>query len=128
MSDHPIVFVAVAMLFAAMAAAADPSDSSSASGRDPAVREAQAAKQEEQQGRLKNDADRDQREQNKYARCDYLQGDDREYCIRRMNGEAPSAAASKAAASPGNFGCRCPRGKSGDWRCPQAGRCSIGYT
>ncbi|HLX81712.1 MAG TPA: hypothetical protein VKS43_14130 [Burkholderiales bacterium] len=87
MSDHPIVFVAVAMLFAAMAAAADPSDSSSASGRDPAVREAQAAKQEEQQGRLKNDADRDQREQNKYARCDYLQGDDREYCIRRMNGE-----------------------------------------
>jgi hypothetical protein len=85
MTDHPIAYVAVAMLFAAMASAADRSDSSD--GRDPAVREAQAAKLEEQQGRLKNNADRDQREQNRYARCDYLQGDDREYCIRRMNGE-----------------------------------------
>ena len=55
--------------------------------RDPAVREAQAARQEAQQGRLKDNADSEERERNKYARCGYLQGDDRDYCIRRMNGE-----------------------------------------
>jgi hypothetical protein len=55
--------------------------------RDPAVREAQAAKQEAKRGRLTNNADAAQREKNKYARCEALSGDDREYCIRRMNGE-----------------------------------------
>jgi len=87
MPDHPIALLAVALLFAAMAAAADPSDSSSAGSRDPGLREAQAAQREAQQGRLENNADREQRERNKYARCDNLPGDDREYCIRRMNGE-----------------------------------------
>lgn len=55
--------------------------------RDPATREAQAARQEERQGKLKNNADAEQRERNKYTRCDMLSGDDRGYCIRRMNGE-----------------------------------------
>ena len=87
MTDRPIVFVAVAMLFAAMAAAADGTDSSNADGRDPAVREAQAAKQEAKRSGLTDNADAAQREQNKYARCDVLSGDDREYCMRRMNGE-----------------------------------------
>jgi hypothetical protein len=75
------------MLFAAMASAADRSDSPNANGRDPAVREAQAAQQEARQGKLRNDADAEQRARNRYARCDYLKGDDREYCVRRMNGE-----------------------------------------
>ena len=55
--------------------------------RDPAVREAQAARQEARQGKLKDNADEAQRERNKYARCGYLTGDDREYCFRRMDGE-----------------------------------------
>ena len=81
MSNHSIAFAAVTLLFAVAASAADND------GRDPAVREAQAARQEMQQGTLKNNADAEQRERNRYARCDYLKGDDREYCIRRMNGE-----------------------------------------
>jgi hypothetical protein len=83
MSRHSISFAAVAMLFAVTAAAAD----RDTDGRDPAVREAQAARQEARQGKLKNDADAEQRERNRYARCDMLSGDDRGYCIRRMNGE-----------------------------------------
>ena len=55
--------------------------------RDPAVHEAQAARQEARHGRLKDNATPAERERNKYARCEALQGDDREYCIRRMNGE-----------------------------------------
>ena len=72
------------LLFLAFAATAADVDGDK---RDPAVREEQAARQEAKQGRLENNADREQREQNKYARCDYLQGDDRAYCIRRMDGE-----------------------------------------
>jgi hypothetical protein len=67
------------LAFSAIAADADK--------RDPAVREEQAARQEAKQGRLENNADREQREQNKYVRCDYLQGEDRAFCIRRMDGE-----------------------------------------
>jgi len=46
--------------------------------RDPAVHEAQAARQEARQGRLKDNATPEERERNKYARCESLQGDDRE--------------------------------------------------
>jgi hypothetical protein len=56
--------------------------------RDPVVHEAQAARQEARQGRLKDNADEAQRERNRYARCDvHKSGEDREFCIRRMNGE-----------------------------------------
>ena len=55
--------------------------------RDPAVHEAQAARQEARQGRLRNNADEAQRERNRYARCDVHTGEDRALCIRRMNGE-----------------------------------------
>ena len=55
--------------------------------RDPATHEAQAVQQEIRQGKLKENATPEQREANKYARCDYLQGEDKEFCIRRMNGE-----------------------------------------
>jgi len=55
--------------------------------RDPAVHEAQAARQEARQGRLRDNADAAQRERNRYARCEVHTGEDRELCIRRMNGE-----------------------------------------
>ena len=84
MPSHSISFFAVAMLFATMATAADRSKTDA---RDPSVREAQAARQEARQGRLKDNETPEERERNKYARCESLQGDDREYCIRRMNGE-----------------------------------------
>jgi len=84
MSNHSISFFAVAMLFATMAAAAD---RSTTDARDPSVREDQAARQEARRGRLTENATPEERERNRYARCDNLQGDDRQYCIRRMNGE-----------------------------------------
>jgi hypothetical protein len=55
--------------------------------RNPVVHEAQAARQEARQGRLKDNADEAQRERNRYARCDVHAAEDRELCIRRMNGE-----------------------------------------
>jgi len=85
MSDHPIAFLAVAMLFAAMAAAADRTDSSN-DGRDPAVREAQAARLEANRGRLRDESPA-QLERNRYIRCEGLPAEERGYCIRRMNGE-----------------------------------------
>jgi hypothetical protein len=84
MTDHPIAYVAIAMLFAAMASAADRNDSSD--GRDPAVREAQAAQQEARRGRLQDETPA-QLERNRYIRCEGLPAPDREYCVRRMNGE-----------------------------------------
>jgi hypothetical protein len=69
------------LLFLAFAATAADSDK-----RDPAVREAQAAKVEAKRGGL-TDADEVQLKQNRYARCDAHQGEDRDYCIRRVNGE-----------------------------------------
>ena len=69
------------LLFLAFAASAADSDK-----RDPAVREAQAAKVEAKRGGL-TDAAEDQLKQNRYARCDAHKGEDRDYCIRRMNGE-----------------------------------------
>ena len=77
--------IAGALLYSAIAVAADPSPSKS-DARDPNVREAQAAKVEAKRGGL-TDAGQAQLERNRYARCDAHQGDDRDYCIRRMNGE-----------------------------------------
>jgi hypothetical protein len=85
MSDHPLSLFAVAMLFAAMAAAADRSDTSN-DRRDPNVREAQAAKLEAQRGGLQDDSPA-QQERNKFSRCEGLPSDDRDYCILRMKGE-----------------------------------------
>lgn len=69
------------MLFAAIATAADRSDSSN-DRRDPSVREAQAAKRE----RVQNE-DPAQLERNRFTRCEALPADDRDYCILRMKGE-----------------------------------------
>jgi hypothetical protein len=55
--------------------------------RDPAVREAGAAKQEARQGILARGENPAEFERNRLARCDKHTGDDRDYCIRRMNGE-----------------------------------------
>jgi hypothetical protein len=77
--------IAGALLFATIAAAADPS-ASTAAARDPSVREAQAAKVAARRGGL-TEADEAQLKQNRYARCDVHRGEDRDYCIRRMNGE-----------------------------------------
>ena len=86
MSVHPFSFVAVAMLFAAFATAADRSDTSYGDRRDPSVREAQAARQEARRGRLQDESPA-QLERNRYIRCEGLPAEDRDFCIRRMNGE-----------------------------------------
>lgn len=85
MADHPIGYVAVAMLFAAIATAADRTDSS-ADRRDPAVREAQAARQEARRGRLQEESPA-QLQRNRTIRCEGLPAEDRGYCMRRMDGE-----------------------------------------
>jgi len=86
MPNHPISVFAVAMLFAAVAVAADRSDSTSTNARDPSVREAQAARQEARRGRLQDESP-DQLERNKFSRCEGLPSNDRDYCILRMKGE-----------------------------------------
>ncbi|MEO8143736.1 MAG: hypothetical protein ABI654_05930 [Betaproteobacteria bacterium] len=85
MSDHPLSLFAVAMLFAAIATAADRSDSSY-DRRDAGVREAQAARADAKRGRLQDESP-DQLERNKFSRCEVLPADDRDYCILRMKGE-----------------------------------------
>ncbi len=85
MKPYQAACVMGALLFAAIATATD-RRSTGADARDPAVREAQAARVEAKRGGLR-DVDEAQRERNRYARCDAHQGEDREYCIRRMNGE-----------------------------------------
>ena len=53
------------------------------------IREAGAALQEARGGKL---ADANTSfESNKIARCGYLKGDDKEYCVRRMNGEGTTS-------------------------------------
>ena len=84
MPNRSISIFAVALLFATAAAAADRSNTDA---RDPSAREARAAREEARRGRLTENATPEERERNRYARCDNLQGDDRQYCIRRMNGE-----------------------------------------
>jgi hypothetical protein len=87
MPEHPLSLFAVAMLFAAVAAAADRSDTTyTADNRDPSVREAQAARQEAKRGRLQSEEPA-VLERNQRARCEYLPLEDRDYCLRRMNGE-----------------------------------------
>jgi hypothetical protein len=56
-------------------------------GRDPALREAAAAKQEARQGILARGDNPAEFEHNRLARCDEHTGEDRDLCIRRMNGE-----------------------------------------
>jgi hypothetical protein len=77
----PITLALGSMLFLAFAASAADNDK-----RDPATHEAQAAKVEAKRGGL-TDAGEDQLKQNRYARCDAHKGEDRDYCIRRMDGE-----------------------------------------
>ena len=86
MSEHRVAFVALALLFAATATAADRSDSSFNDRRDASAREAQAARLEARRGRLQDETPA-QLERNRYVRCEGLPVDDRDYCIRRMNGE-----------------------------------------
>src|SRR5258706_8014919 len=78
--------IAGALLSAAMTTAAAPGKPPGADRRDPAVREAQAARQEARRGLLR-DADPAQLERNRFARCEVLPAEERGYCIRRMNGE-----------------------------------------
>ncbi len=88
MPIHPTTIVLGSMLFAAFVTAAPRAKAADNPKRDPHVHEAQAARQEARQGRLKDNADEAQRERNRYARCEvHKSGEDRELCIRRMNGE-----------------------------------------
>lgn len=80
--------VAGALLCAATAAwAAGPVAAGDYDRRDPAVREAGAAKQEARQGILARGENPAEFERNRLARCDRHEGEDRDLCIRRMNGE-----------------------------------------
>ena len=83
----PISLIVSSMMLFSLATHVEKAKAADNDKRDPAVREAQAARQEARQGKLQDNADEAQRERNKYARCDYLKGDDREYCVRRMDGE-----------------------------------------
>jgi hypothetical protein len=56
-------------------------------GPDPARREAGAARDEARRGELARGENAAEFERNKYSRCESLSGDEREYCVRRMNGE-----------------------------------------
>jgi len=86
--------LAVPLLFAAgpglAAAPAEPQLNryvDSYQGKDPAVREAGAAREEARRGILGRDDNPAEFERNRLARCDKHSGEDRELCIRRMNGE-----------------------------------------
>lgn len=85
---------ATALLAAAGAAfAASPADPQlnryvdSYEGKDPAKREAGAASDEAKRGILGRNDNPAEFERNRLARCDKHTGEDRELCIRRMNGE-----------------------------------------
>jgi len=56
-------------------------------GKDPALREAGAARAEAKRGVLGKDDNPADFERNRLARCDLHQGEDRELCLRRMRGE-----------------------------------------
>ena len=81
------IAMAGALLCTATAAAAGPVAAGDNDRRDPALREAGAAKQEARQGILARGDNPAEFERNRLARCDKHQGEDRDYCIRRMNGE-----------------------------------------
>jgi hypothetical protein len=86
--------VAAALLAAAGAAfAAAPAEPrlnryvDSYEGKDPALREAGAARDEAKRGVLGREDNPAEFEHNRLARCDKHTGEDRDLCIRRMNGE-----------------------------------------
>jgi len=99
-----LMFAIAAMLATILAQAAEPARAVSdaqkrfaderavcESAEDKAAcrREAGAALQEARSGKL---ADANTSfESNKVARCAYLKGDDKEYCVRRMNGEGTTS-------------------------------------
>ena len=56
-------------------------------GADPFRREAGAARDESRRGILGGGENPADFEQNKFSRCDKHAGEDRDLCIRRMNGE-----------------------------------------
>ena len=56
-------------------------------GKDPALREAGAARAEAKRGILGKDDNPAEFERNRLARCDRHTGEDRDYCLRRMKGE-----------------------------------------
>ena len=80
-----IRILAVGSLVCATAAAADdrvyPSNGQT---RYDTAREARAAQSE---ARHERDEDPARLERNRFARCDKLPGEEREYCMRRMSGE-----------------------------------------
>ena len=87
MPIHPTTLVLGSMLFAAFVSGAPRANAADDPRRNPHVHEAQAARQEARQGKLKDPVDATQQERNRYARCEVHKGEDRELCIRRMNGE-----------------------------------------
>jgi len=79
--------VLLAAAGAAAAAPAKPAKPADWGQRDPAVHEEQAVRQEARQGVLARGENPAEFERNRLARCDKHQGEDRDLCIRRMNGE-----------------------------------------
>lgn len=88
-----LLLAAVSALIAASAFAAAPAEPrlnryvDSYEGKDPAKREAGAASDEARRGILGKNDNPAEFEHNRLARCDKHQGEDRDLCIRRMNGE-----------------------------------------
>jgi hypothetical protein len=80
MNDHPVAFIAVAMLFAAIAFAAERGDTVY-DRRESSLREAQLARQEAQRS-LPQSKDAAQLERSRRVLCEYLPMYHREYCIR----------------------------------------------
>ena len=72
------------LLCATAAAAADRVYPSNGQTRYDTAREARAAQSE---ARRERDEDPARLERNRFARCDALPAEDRQYCMRRMNGE-----------------------------------------
>ncbi len=89
MAPRALILLAGALL-ALAAFAAEPQLNKyvdSNEGKDPALREAGAARAEAKRGILGKDDNPAEFERNRLARCDLHQGEDRELCLRRMRGE-----------------------------------------
>ena len=101
-----VLFAIVAMLATIFAQAAEPvrpadaqkrflderaycQNASAAEDKTACLREAGAALQEARSGKLA-DANTNY-ESNRIARCAYLKGSDKEYCVRRMSGEGTTS-------------------------------------
>lgn len=91
MRKSSLMSAAAALLLAAGAASAAEVQLNryvdSNGGKDPALREEGAARAEAKRGLLGKDDNPADFERNRLARCDKHTGEDRELCIRRMNGE-----------------------------------------